>query len=101
MSFDWILAPAAEEQFFKFPPLVQKFLERKLDRLGEDPGEAVRQSKKLHPVLHVSTLFVTEPEQAYDGRPHYFYIPWRFAQNEKDIQILAISPDLSYEWDDI
>ncbi len=37
MSYEIILSPAAEEQFVNFPPLVQQFLEDKLNRLAENP----------------------------------------------------------------
>jgi len=92
MSYEIVLSPAAEEQFVKFPPQVQQFLEDKFNCLGENPYDALRSYGTF---LGLATLYCVE-ETAYDGQKHTFYIPFRFSQDETSIEILAIAADTPY-----
>jgi hypothetical protein len=92
MSYEIILSPAAEEQFVNLPPLVQQFVEDKLNRLAENPRDALHQHGRF---LGLATLYCVE-ENVYDQETHVFYIPFRFGQDEMSIQILAIAHDPPY-----
>jgi len=75
-----------------FPPLVQQFLEDKLNRLAENPRDALHHHGTY---LGLATLYCVE-ETIYDGQRHVFFIPFRFSQDETSIQILAIATDTPY-----
>jgi hypothetical protein len=92
MSYEIVLSPAAEEQFVSLPPLVQQFIEEKLNRLAENPRGALREHGRF---LGLATLYSFE-EDIYDQQTHVFYIPFRFSQDETSIQILAIAHDPPY-----
>ncbi|HEV2946219.1 MAG TPA: hypothetical protein VGX70_02515 [Gemmataceae bacterium] len=89
MSLEIILSPNAEEQFLRLPPPVQQFVESKLDRLAENPWDAVHNHGTF---LGIATLFSFD-ESIYDQETHRFDIAFRFKQDEQSLQIIAISYD--------
>jgi mRNA-degrading endonuclease RelE of RelBE toxin-antitoxin system len=89
MNYEIILSPDAEEQFLKLPPPVQQFLESELNRLAEDPWDAVHNHGTY---LGLATLYSFD-ESVYDQQTHRFDIRFRFKQDEKSLQIIAIGYD--------
>jgi hypothetical protein len=92
MSYEVILSPAAEDQFANLPAPVQQFIEEKLNRLAENPWQAVHEHGRY---LGLATLYHVE-ENVFDQEAHVFNIPFRFSQDETSLQILAIAVDPPY-----
>lgn len=95
MNYDPIFSPEAEEDFWRLPPPIQNLVSTHLRKLAASPTTMSRPSS--FPYIEKAMRSDLDDDSVFDGRRHYIAILFRYGQDERTLEIIAIATNPPYD----